>query len=205
MSFEKYSTEILADYSVAADVPGNKLTLDAELVTTKDDHQVGIGLTFNTAHDDELDTEVYIQLPLEKAAELSNVLKGFVHQAAIEKLAMAEKVIEFKTAQLACAKGLVGGLRITKIADSDHGDVVGFGYYTLEFLDDQAEPVVLHTVENIECYVPPMEEAQYEWLRTLVGGNHTYTPTIKVQLVDFTFAEITAEFDNHIGARLAKG
>jgi hypothetical protein len=205
MSQERYVTEILADYSVDANHPGNKLTIDAQLVAAKDEARVGLGLTFNTAHDDEPDTEVYIELPLEKAAELSSALEGFVHQAALNQLAMAEKVVAFKSAQLACALGQVGSLKITKLADSDHGDVIGFGFYDLEYSDDQADDSVIHTVENIECYVPFMEEDQYEWLRSLVGGNHTYTSTIKVQLVGFTFAEVTEKFNSQIGTRLTKG
>lgn len=203
-----YTTEILADYSVSAEAPGNKLTLEAELVSTKsnelfgDNHQIGLGLTFNTAHDGEPDTEVYIQLPLDKASELSDAFRGMIARSEMEKTETILKVFEFRTAQLACAKGQIGQLRITKIADSGRGDTVGFGFYNLEYLDDQADAQIIHSVENIECYVPFAEADQYEWLRTLVGGNHAFSSLIKVQLIDFTFDQAREEFNAHIASKI---
>lgn len=201
-----YKTEILADPS-KGHVHGNVVTLEADLTsepgaTGAVEHLVGLAFTFNTGHDDEPDTEVYIPLPLNEASNLAAQLNVLVAEAAKEEIETLKKVVEFRNAQLACVKGQVGKLTIARIGDSDRGGAPGFGIYTLEYFDDQADTTMLHSVEEIECYVPPVQDDQYEWLRTLVGGNHQFTTEIAVNLEGFTFDQIREEFDAHMAKRV---
>ena len=195
-----YTTKILADAALEADVPGNQLTLDVDLVPgvkVNQEPRCGLNLTFNTGTETEHDTQIYFELSLDEADKLGNVFNTLINEARDARTEMFVKALEFKSAQLACAKGQIGSLTITKVADSDRGYLSGFGYYDLTYADDPADPrdsVVISTVKNIECYIPYAQEGQYEWLRSLVGGVHQYTTNIKVIFDGFTLAEVTEQF-----------
>jgi hypothetical protein len=133
-------------------------------------------------------------MSLAQAAQLAEGVTGLIRQSENERIAMLSQALEFKSAQLSCAKGSVGMLEIVKIADSDRGDVIGFGFYDLLYSDDSGDNTLLHHVQNVECYVPFAEEEQYEWLRTLVGGNHQNTASIKIALTGFTLEEVRNDF-----------
>lgn len=209
-----FTTELIADETKPRDEHGNLMTLVAELVEHPDaPPQIGVTLTINTGHpahthtdeqggvtvhEEELDTELYFQMPFEKSEGFSNGLKKLMDDYHQEQVVMLRQALEFKSAQLACAKGNVGQITITKLADVDRGTAVGFMLLDLEYFDDSPEPVLIHSVSAIECYVPFMQDEQYEWLRTLVGGNHQYTTNIKVQLVGFTLEEVRLRFEESL-------
>jgi len=204
-----FTTEILADPSQPRDAHGNLMILTSELVQNPDvAPQIGVTLTINTGHpaDDEheaeLDTELYFQMPFDKATSFAEGLKAMMDSYQAEQNQLLKQALEFKSAQLACAKGEVGTITITKIADSDRGNVTGFAFFSLEYFDDTIDNTLLHSVQNIECYVPFLQEEQYEWLRTLVGGNHQHTSTIKVNLVGFTLEEIRQQFEQSLRERV---
>ena len=193
-------TTVLADPTLAADVPGNSMSLETELVpgpTLNSEPSIGLALCINTADaaTGALDTEIYCQLPLAEATSFAQGILGLIEDSQASRIALLTQALEFKSAQMSCIKGAVGSLTITRIADSNRGSATGFGFFDLDYFDDQADINVLHSIQNIECYVPFLQEEQYEWLRTLVGGNHQFTTTIKVSLVGFTLAEATANFE----------
>lgn len=201
--------QILADKSLGQNVPGNLLTLIAELVpgpTINSEAQIGIELTVNDGQDSNANqdaippTQMYFVMPLEQALELSNGIVGLIQTSESERIELLSQALEFKSAQLSCAKGSVGSLQIVKVADSDRGNVVGFGFYDLVYTDDSGDETVLHHVSSVECYVPFTEEEQYEWLRTLVGGNHQFTASIKIKLEGFNLEDIRNEFLAKIAA-----
>jgi hypothetical protein len=198
----------LADTSLAATVPGNAMTLETELVagpTLMSDPQIGFALQINTNDGTEgsADTEIYCQIPLHQAQEFAEGILGLIYDAETTRVQLLTQALEFKSAQLSCVKGSIGAIQITKIADSDRGTATGFGFFNLDYLDDQPEQNVMHSVQNIECYVPFAQEEQYEWLRTLVGGNHQFTSTIKVMLEGFSLEEVTAQFEESLRNRVS--
>lgn len=198
-----FQTVIIADQSQPEDAAGNRMVVQVELVPGQSIHaesQVALSLTINTGHPEEgeLDTEIYFEMSLEKAAGLSTGIADLIKENYNEQIHTLTKALEFKSAQLACVKGAVGSLTITKVADSDRAGTQGFGFYNLAYSDDQAEPSVLHQVDGIECYVPFLQEEQYEWLRTLVGGNHQFTSSIKVVMVGFTLDQVREDFENSL-------
>lgn len=201
--------QILADASQSSETPGNLLTLTAELVPSaaiNEEPLIGIELIVNdgqasTSESEEVPpTAMYFRLPLEQALELSNGIVGLIQTSESERIELLSQALEFKSAQLSCAKGSVGSLQIVKVADSDRGNVVGFGFYDLIYTDDSGDDTVLHHVSSVECYVPFTEEEQYEWLRTLVGGNHQFTASIKIKLEGFNLEDIRNDFLAKIAA-----
>lgn len=202
--------EILADKSAPKTQSGNLLTLDAELVPgiqLNSEPEIAISLAVNdgTESTDQMEgapnTELYFRMPLNQAEELAVGLQVLIDQTTNERLELLTQALEFKSAQLSCAKGSVGTLEIVKVADSDRGNVVGFGFYDLNYSDDSGDNLLLHSVKNVECYVPFMEEEQYEWLRSLVGGNHQFTSTIKISLVGFSLEDARNEFHEKLAAK----
>jgi hypothetical protein len=198
--------QIVADPSLPITNPGNGMEIQAELVpgtSMNSEPQIGLALTVNDGTDEQPPTEMYVRLPLAQALELAEGITGLVRESDAERLAMLTQALEFKSAQLSCAKGSVGALEIVKIADSDRGNAVGFGFYDLFYSDDSGDNTLLHHVTNVECYVPFTEEEQYEWLRALVGGNHQYTASIKISLDGFNLEEIRNDFLAKIAAHHA--
>lgn len=200
---------IVADSSQAQSVPGNLLILIAELVpgaTMNSEPEVSIELTVNDGQDSNANqdaippTSMYFRMPIKQALDLSNGIVGLIQTSDAERIEMLSQALEFKSAQLSCAKGSVGALQIVKVADSDRGNVVGFGFYDLIYVDDSGDDTLLHHVSSVECYVPFTEEEQYEWLRTLVGGNHKFTASIKINLDGFNLEDIRNEFIAKIAA-----
>jgi hypothetical protein len=208
--------EILADKSAPRDQLGNLLTLEAELVpgvSLNSEPEIGISLVVNDGEPEvpsadpngesipaTPNTELYFRMPMDQALQLAQGITELVEQNLEERTQMLMQALEFKSAQLSCAKGSVGTLEIVKVADSDRGNVVGFGFYDLNYFDDSGDDTLLHAVKNVECYVPFMEEEQYEWLRSLVGGNHQFTATIQIKLVGFNLEEIRNEFHTKLAA-----
>jgi len=202
--------QILAEPRLPATEPGNALTLDASLIAPTnliDDAKIAIEISVNdgqpaTENSDEVPpTQLYFMMSLNETAELIDELVGLRDQAMLERSAVLEQALEFRSAQLACAKGQVGALEVLKVADSDRG-AVGFGFYNLIYTDDSGDNTVIAHVKDIECYVPFIEEEQYEWLRTLVGGNHAYTTSIKIQLTGFNLEDIRNNFIQDLTANL---
>lgn len=202
--------EILADNSLSAQVAGNLLVLETELVpgnSVNDAPEVAFSLVVNDGQpevpaqsaDGETiaatpNTEMYFRMTLLQAQQLSSNVQDLVRTSEAQRTELLVKALEFKSAQLSCAKGAIGALEIVKVADSDRGNVIGFGFYDLIYSDDSGDLEVLHHVKNIECYVPFMEEEQMEWLRALVGGNHQFTSSIKITLTGFDLAEVRETF-----------
>lgn len=202
--------QILADNSMPADTPGNSLTIQASVVPATnliEEAQVGVDIIINdgqpaTETSEEVPpTMMYFIMSMNETSDLINELATIRGQALVERAAVLEQALAFRGAQLACAKGQVGALEVVKVADSDRG-AVGFGFYDLIYTDDSGDNTVIEHVKNIECYVPFIEEEQYEWLRTLVGGNHTYTTSIKIQLTGLNLEEIRNSFIRDMQANL---
>lgn len=202
--------EIIADPALGKDEQGNLLTLEASLVQSQnllEDSKVAIEIVVNdgqpaTTDSEEVpNTQLYFMMSLDETASFIDQLIGIRDHAMIERTNMLEQALNFRSAQLACAKGQIGTLEVVKVADSDRG-AVGFGFYDLIYTDDSGDDTVIAHVENIECYVPFIEEEQYEWLRTLVGGNHAYTSSIKVKLTGLNFEEIRNSVINGITSSL---
>jgi hypothetical protein len=202
--------EIIADPALGKDEQGNHLTLDVSLVQSQnllEESKVAIEIVINDGQpayensEEVPNTQLYFMLGLDDTANLIDQLVTVRDQAMIERTAMLEQALNFRGAQLACAKGQIGALEIVKIADSDRG-AVGFGFYDLIYTDDSGDDSVIAHVENIECYVPFIEEEQYEWLRTLVGGVHQYTSSIKIKLTGLNLEEVRESVINGITSSL---
>jgi hypothetical protein len=208
--------EIAADQALPLETPGNCLVLEASLVpgaSLNSPSEVAILLTVNDGQpevpaanpEDEgqagvPNTEMYFRMSVNQSNILSQGITDLIRESELERLLLLTQALEFKSAQLSCAKGSVGALEIVKVADSDRGNVIGFGFYDLIYTCDSGDETVLHSVANIECYVPFMEEEQFEWLRTMVGGNHQYTSSIKIKLTGFDLEQIRTDFMEKLAA-----
>lgn len=193
---------VIADKALPPATPGNQLTITADLVpgkTLNSEFEIGMSIVVNDGQaatensDDVPDTEIYFRLPLSGAQELSAGINELIEESVNQRTAILAQALEFKSAQLSCAKGIIGALQVVKIGDSDRAGV-GFGFYDLIYMDDSGDNAVIHTVEEVECYVPFTEEEQYEWLRALVGGNHQFTASIKISLEGFSLESVRDEF-----------
>ena len=200
-----FKAEILADKALPATNLGNLLTLEAALVpgeSIASKPEIGVSLTINTAASEQEENEqLYFQMPLDISKQFGDAIQSMIAQSETSQVESLKKALEFKSAQLACVKGEIGAITITKVAASERS-ANGFGIFTLDYFDDTGDATLLHSVQDIECYVPFMQEEQYEWLRTLVGGNHQYTSTIKVTLVAFTLEEVRTEFEDALRNRV---
>jgi hypothetical protein len=196
-----FKTTIIADSSLSASAKSNALTFTAELVPGQSinaEPELAIEVIINDDEDEDARTQMFFKMDLDSARELAGEIQDMMSRANDERIATMSKALEFKSAQLSCAKGSVGSLRITRISDSERAPNTGFGMYALEYFDDSGDNILIHVVDSIELYVPFMEEEQFEWLRALVGGNHQYTASIGISLVGFSFKEVIAEFESRL-------
>lgn len=145
-------------------------------------------------------TQIYFSIDMETARSIANQINSIIELASEVKITLLEQSIAFKTAQMACVRGEIGEIQITK---TDVSDQPGVAFYSLEYFND-VDRTLLHSIENVSCYVPAMQEEQYEWLRALVGGNHQNTSSIKVTLVDFSLEEIRTEFEQQLHNHVAQ-
>jgi hypothetical protein len=187
----------VGDPTKTQDTPGNLLTLTAELIPSsnlREGGKIAFSMGVNDGTDDQPATEMYVELLEEQIIEMVTGLQKLLNEQSEQKVKLLADALDFKTAQMACVLGQIGSIEIVKVADSDHGNVVSFGIYTVLYKDDTGDDVVLHSLDNVEMYVPFAQEEQFEWLRSLVGGNHQFTSTIKVKLTGFTLDEVAAKF-----------
>ena len=190
--------QIIADPQLPAEAPGNSLVIQTAIVAPQnliDEAKIGVDIIINdgqpaTENSEEVPaTQLYFMLSMAETADLIDELVGARDEALVSRAAILEQALAFTRAQLACAKGQIGSLEVVKIADSERSGI-GFGIYDLIYRDDSGDDTVIEHIQNIECYVPFIEEEQYEWLRTLVGGVHQHTTTIKIQLTGLNLEEI---------------
>ncbi len=157
----------------------NDLEVYKVLTLHKDGQSISLDLSEvdSRAIAEELDSEVYVE---------------------VERL---KNTVTFKEAQISCIKGEVALLEIVKVSDTA---MTGFKILTFNYYED-VDLALLHSVENVQTYVPHhqfSQEEQFSWLRGLVGGQHQYTTTIKIKLEGFTFQEIDDEFAQALTDRL---
>lgn len=145
-------------------------------------------------------TQVYFSIDMETARSIAMEISDIIEHANEVKITLLEQALAFKTAQMACILGEVGEIQITK---TDVSDQSGVAFYSLEYFDD-VDRTLLHSIEDVSCYVPAMQEEQYEWLRALVGGNHQNTSSIKVTLIGFLLEEIRSEFEQQLRDHVAQ-
>jgi hypothetical protein len=189
--------KIQGDHSRAIEDQGNCLTFSIEptpATSLVEDLAITIGLTINDGENAEIGTEIFFSIDLETAQQIVGELTSQIETAQQTRITILEQALQFKNAQMACIKGEVGEIEITKLAD---GNSLGMAQFKLTYFDD-VERHLLYEVENVTCYVPAMQEEQYEWLRSLVGGNHQYTSTIKVSLVGLSLEQVRAEFEEQL-------
>lgn len=154
-----------------------------------------------TENPEAFSTESNLYMSAEEAIKLGKVLidEGIKlkEDSLNNELYLKEKMIHFKNAHLACMKGEIGRIRIVY-----EGEVLsnpGFYTFSIEYYSDvEADDTLLYNVESIDSFVPPDKDGQMDWLRTLVGGNHNYTSTIAVELIDFSFEELSEKFNDKL-------
>lgn len=199
---------IQGDQNKSTAEQGNCLTFSIDqnpMTSPLDEPTVTLGVAVNDG-EQQADgsfanaTQVFFSIDMNTARSIAAEINHLSELAAEAKIILLEQTVTFKTAQMSCVRGEVGEIQITK---TDVSDQPGVAFYTLSYFND-VDRSLLHEVENISCYVPAMQEEQYEWLRALVGGNHQYTSSIKVTLVGFSLEEIRTEFEQQLRDHMAQ-
>jgi hypothetical protein len=137
-------------------------------------------------------SEIYMSLTPDEAIKFSQEL---IKQALLVKelsikqeLNQKLKMVQLKNAHLACLRGEIGQLKIIYTGTTSR---IGFYKFTLEYYND-VDNALVYSIDEIDFFIPLDQEGQYNWLRTLVGGNHQFTTSIGIKTENFS--EFNKEF-----------
>lgn len=142
----------------------------------------------------DYDTITKIDMSVADAIGIANFMISSLADVSAAHATMMQKFIFFKSAQIGCIRGEVGQVIIRKNAEVARTDVSGVAVYDFIYYGDVETETVIYEVLGLESYIPHDKDGQYEWLRSIVGGNHQYTPEIAIKLEGFTFEEVSDSF-----------
>lgn len=197
-----FSTTVIANPFVPETDPGNSLTVSVGVVGTESfskDTSIGFHIEVNDGHlhnedcgdhdhEDIPNTELYFKMPTKDAEEFAKRLGLVIDDAKAIELRSMSLMLDFKSAQLACAKGEVDRVVITLLPDQDEKDGLSGLDFKLTYVSLEGDERTVAEIEKIELMFPFAPSEQNEFFRTIIGGKHQNTQSIEIACSGFTVA-----------------
>lgn len=155
---------------------------------------------------DDFNAFVEFSMSTEQAIEFAMNIIEIAQETQVNQLRSVNQINAFRNATSECVRGRVGTLVISRSEDESPRFESGAILVDLTYLDDvDGDGEALHEITNLETHIRPFEsEAQFEWLRSLVGGNHEFTSKIAIKFDNFSFEEIEDEWKERLGESSVK-
>lgn len=209
MSFNSFSTTIVANPSIPTTAPGNMLTLTVNANVKKSltrDITVGMHLEVNDGddghgeHEPIPNTELQFSMNTADAKEFADLFQQILSVAVQAEMQNMQLMVDFKSAQLSCAKGEIDKIVVTLLPGQEAIDGLSGLDFNIKYISLEGDEVVVHELDQIELMFPLNESEHMEFFRTIAGGNHKFTSSIEFSCVGFS----THDLANRLRAAISR-